>query len=174
MHLVSEIMAAVLPDGSIEKKPCSVTLGHADMAVSPRPPYGLAMRPFIQALPIGGVTMNHKELVAEIRRRFPNPATYAHNADRECYCVGGAFMDYIDHPRGRFPWRFPLRECLADALHSHTGKSRRLCERFADRILADNDRGDFDSAWQGLEDALDPRIKTTPVLAPNCPIVRSS
>lgn len=69
------------------------------------------------------------------------------------YCVGGAFLRarYGDHAC----WPFPTASTLAMGLQGdNAALSRSKAIRFASEIIRDNDRGDFNAAWEVLAEAL--------------------
>ena len=90
-------------------------------------------------------------LTAPIRERYPNPTESSNwRPGDERYCVGGAFMFWL----GDDEWHgFPGPDWLASGLMK---ANPRLpdAKSWAWAIIAPNDHGDFERAWQVLENAL--------------------
>lgn len=102
-----------------------------------------------------------------IKAKYPDPVVSFPNckspAHTECYCVGGAFYQYL--VRQRSPglkmvpglMRFPTAGELAHALmEAESGLSIELAEEYALAIVMENDAGRFDAAWNVLDRAIAP------------------
>jgi len=91
--------------------------------------------------------------VNDIRAQYPVPGTAAgsRSAIPGCYCVGGAFL--LMQGNIYAPW--PYEEILAQGLQRENPcLDAESVWRFAHDIIAFNDAGDFEAAWQMLGEAL--------------------
>lgn len=90
------------------------------------------------------------KLVAKLRKLYPEPKTYDEDSGESGYCVGGAFVMYIN---GDIP--FPDEEQLGDMLYRQNNALRPNGGVFyAERIIWANDNRKFNKAWDLLEEAL--------------------
>jgi len=93
---------------------------------------------------------------SKIRKLYPNPVRWTLNreANHRGYCVGGAFClatKYQDILEPDYNCRYPVTNVLATAL---AGQGVNAPMNVADRITAENDQGNFDTAWAVLEKAI--------------------
>lgn len=82
----------------------------------------------------------------EIRIRFPNPAKAGGEGS---YCVGGAVCKYFN---GDVP--FPGEGKLASVLRDIVGVPANRAKFLARHIIRNNDKGDFNKAWDYVAAAL--------------------
>ena len=97
-----------------------------------------------------------KVTVENIKERFPRPVRMSH-AERyvdEClYCVGGAFISYIDSEADRR--KFPASWLLASELKNYNNLLPvDKASHFSKMIINANDSGRFARAWGYLDKAL--------------------
>jgi len=99
--------------------------------------------------------------MAEIRAAYPNPTTNPNAWSDTCYCVGGALCLYTAEDRNDpLPVRFPMEEYLGHVLWTvNPLLEKSLANWYARRIVAHNDSGAFEWAWNLLESALNFRGK---------------
>lgn len=94
-----------------------------------------------------------KTYVSKLREKYPTPIPAGnHSAPSGSYCVGGALCRQAFDNNA---WTFPDDEtidCAITRLNPHIAGS--VANDFAVKIIATNDRGDFDGAWRWLERAL--------------------
>lgn len=79
--------------------------------------------------------------VDEVRQLYPNPQSVRSHHDATGYCVLGAACCYV----GRKYCSFPRPSIAARVLGITTKQAQRIARR--------NDQGDFDGAWEWLQEA---------------------
>lgn len=93
----------------------------------------------------------------KVRERYPNPITAAASRgvslDLQCYCVGGALVNYVvgELKRHSFGDAIDIAHALR-AANSHLS-SKQAYDRARRIILANDDRR-FELAWKRLDAAL--------------------
>lgn len=104
--------------------------------------------------------MNKPNFTAqEIRDAYPNPRAFK-NADTtgKCYCVGGAFAAYvynIDLNEANEATRFPTESIIRLAAHkANPSLHGNLCEALVCDLVTANDEGNFERAWQCVQELL--------------------
>ena len=97
--------------------------------------------------------------INEIKTRFPNPQRCQDDGlpNPVGYCVGGAFLMYLtgvqESPDGNT--RYPIEEHLVPALqNANPTLSEERAEILVVELLTENDNGNFDRAWEILEELL--------------------
>lgn len=91
-----------------------------------------------------------KILVEDIQKMFPNPKSNNDAKEIEDYCVGGAFLRYIDCTEG-----FPGERFLALKLQKvNLRLSYFRAHEYACGITINNDKRKFETAWRFLANAL--------------------
>jgi len=97
--------------------------------------------------------------VRQIRDAYPNPVEYA-KGDLSCsYCVGGAFVMYVENLNNeenlselyRFPSEASLR-VTCEKLNFSTDKD--VIDAIVSEIVTQNDAGNFESAWNWLDNLI--------------------
>lgn len=87
--------------------------------------------------------------VSEIKEKYPKPRRF--NSRLNGYCVGGAVCTFVDaNAYNPFPNPHTLAVYLK-ILNRNLSQPKAIC--FADRIVTDNDLGQFRKAWKWVEAA---------------------
>lgn len=95
----------------------------------------------------------------EIRKAFPNPSSGSSYHTPRGYCVGGAFLNWINYSISpEFSTKelhsFPPINIVSRALQlTNPNLSKVQYDDFARNIISYNDEGEFDKAWMELERA---------------------
>lgn len=91
---------------------------------------------------------------AEIRAKYPAPVVVLGDSSlpEGCYCVGGALCLFTGHDGGNTnPSEWVLTLALENANHRLDHEHSKAVAKY---IIEQNDLGNFDDAWDGLDAGL--------------------